>query len=194
MAIRAVNLKKLPFSPNILSPKSAFTLIELLVVVAIIGLLAALSILGLNSARAKAKVARVQAEMNQFMKAVATAQGEANKPLIKITGSGCSYCTGLCGSAPYGGSRDLRNLPSSDTCYTQWINDLAAIQTAANGLALGLDRMRRDPWGSPYTIDENEAESGNCNNPDNMYSAGPDGILFTSDDISAQIPFSNFCP
>lgn len=50
--------------------KTGFTLIELLVVVSIIGLLAALSITALNTARQRAMVARRLADISQIQKAL----------------------------------------------------------------------------------------------------------------------------
>ncbi|OGE76667.1 MAG: hypothetical protein A3C85_04040 [Candidatus Doudnabacteria bacterium RIFCSPHIGHO2_02_FULL_48_21] len=168
--------------------QKGFTLIELLVVISIIGLLASVVLVSLNSARDKAKIAKAQAELNQFVKAAQAAQGEKGRLGSFITGSWCSDCACR--------GRDIRNIPVTDSCYTNWVNALTTIQTAS-GFS-GLDKMTRDPWGSPYGLDENEGEGGlgNCT-LDTIKSAGPDGVLYSADDVyigNNTIPLSSTCP
>lgn len=165
-----------------------FTLIELLVVIAIIGLLASVVLVALNSARVKARVAKVQADIAQFLKVAQIAQGETGKRLQDITGSGCSDC--ICRG------NDMRNISVTSPCYLQWISAITAIQNAGAGVGQGLENLKRDPWGSPYALDENERESGasDCRQ-DTIASVGPDGFWGTSDDIIYNVMLSRIpCP
>ena len=167
--------------------EEGFTLIELLVVISIIGLLSSVVLASLNSARVKARYAKAQTELDQFIKTAVIAQGESAKRLQDITGSRCSACV-----CRY---RDIRNIPESDSCYITWVNALTKIQDATAGTVSGIDRMTRDPWGSPYGLDENEKEFGptDCR-LDTICSAGPDGVLYTGDDQGYVIPHNSPCP
>lgn len=163
-----------------------FTLIELLFVIAIIGILSSVVLASLGSARNNSKYARTQAELRNFIKIIEIARGESSKTLLEITGSGCSRCA--C-------SGDLRNISDTSTCYLNWVNVLTKVQTASDGIVSGLDRLKRDPWGSPYLLDENEGEGGNCARIDNIRTAGPDGFYGTSDDQAYNILRSIvYCP
>ena len=147
-------------------------------------LLASIVLVSLNSARNKAKYAKVQAELQEFVKAATIAQGETGKVLGQITGS---YCSG-CQCPGWTGAGDIRNISDTSSCAVRWYSDLAAIQSAS-GVG-GLTQMKRDPWGSPYVLDENELEGGACNH-DSIESAGPDGDIGTADDMwyPGGIPF-----
>ncbi len=49
-----------------------------------------------------------------------------------------------------------------------------------------------DPWGDPYTWDENEGENGISCTKDSISSAGPDRTLYTADDRGFNVPLSGY--
>lgn len=175
--------------------RRGFTLIELLVVIAIIGVLSSVVLSSVRSASTKSAVTRAKAEMKSFVQAVIVAQGESGKTLLKLSQDGgagtpqCSQCACTAGT-------DLRNIASSNACYTNWAAILTGVQMNSNGLVTNLTAMNRDPWGSPYLVDQNQGEAGNCTAYDSLRSVGPDGTLGTSDDIAwtAGMPLSATCP
>jgi hypothetical protein len=82
-------------------------------------------------------------------------------------------------------------------CYNAWVNVITTVQANTGGLITGLTNMTRDPWGSPYAVDENQGEggAGACSGLDNFRSVGPNGIWGDGDDItSIPIPLSAKCP
>lgn len=174
--------------------KKGFTLIELLVVVAIIGFLATFTVFQLQSSREKAKLSAARADLMQIIKLIQTAQQETGQPLGVITSNYCSDC--VCRLAG-----DLRK--STGTCYTTWQTTIGRINAATNGsMNISPNALLRDPWGSPYALDENEREAGpNDCTLDVIRSVGPDGIYDTSDDVNlgeegsnTSIPWSKRCP
>ncbi len=159
---------------------AGFTLIELLVVIAIISLLAAIVMVSVNGARTKAKIAKVNADLLQLQKVMEIARNNNNSILQGVTGTYWTAGTGGCNNYP--GNRDMRYLPASDPCL-QYLN--------AQWQKLGLPKAPIDPWGSPYTFDENEMESGQCSTTyrDSLASVGPDGIYGNSDDYAVNVNF-----
>lgn len=160
-----------------------FTLIELLVVISIIGLLASVVLVAVNGTRQKAKVAKVNADLQQIVKGIELSRDSNNQIMAVVTGS--YWTAGIAGCTGYPGVKIMLNLPASDPCF-QYLN--------TQFQKLGFPKAPIDPWGSPYTFDENERESGNCSSPrDGLSSAGPDGIYGTSDDYAVNIPYFQ-CP
>lgn len=88
-----------------------------------------------------------------------------------VTGRNCSEC-------PCRG-QDLIYLPNVNVCVQQWeeavmrLFQLLKIQGSAVPVS-----FLRDPWNSPYAINENAAS---------IRSAGPDGVLYTLDDLAVEI-------
>lgn len=164
-----------------MNTKKGFTLIELLIVIAIIGILASVVLVALNSARDKAQITQAKSDIRQFTKAVEAARLYNDVYLIDITGSGCTDCSAGCRTI------DLRG--NTGSCYIGWTNILSLIET--NSESSGLMKLDRDPWGSPFGLDENENEGGDNCRSDSISSAGPDGILYTADDIRMYISSYN---
>jgi len=176
---------------NILAIKPAgFTLVEMMIVIAIVGLLAAIVIGSIGESRSSAQSAVALNQMETIAKALVVAGSP--QPLSSITGSLCTMCS--CRDLPTG--TDLGTLEDYEvnspqrTCLNRWESAINAI--AANSSYISdPSQFYRDPWGSPYFIDENELEfppPGECR-PDNIRSVGPDRIWGTGDEIDLRFPF-----
>ena len=161
-----------------------FTLIELLVSVSIIVLLSSVVLASFNDARVRSEYVAAHQELVELSKAIVYAQVDSGNRLPLITGSTCSACQCAEGA-------DLRDIADSSSCYSQWENALEDIIAAGSGVAEGLEEAVRDPWGSPYLLDENEGEQvGNFCRADTIRSAGEDGIRNNSDDYAITLPFA----
>lgn len=157
-----------------------FTLIEILVTIIIMAILIfGTTALYMKSVQ-KSKIAQAQAEMREISQSIHLTSTNAGKTLSQITGIGCTDCE--CRNI-----EDLSLLDESHTCITNWNNLLSKIATASG---LDVSNFRKDPWGSPYLIDENEGEfSKDYCRQDRFRSAGPDKRYGTSNDIIRTIPF-----
>lgn len=161
--------------------RGGFTLVEVLIVLAIVGLILLAVFEAIPRARDSQRRQQAHSELNSIVVAAGTAQTYFGKPLRLVTGSGCSDC--VC-RAPA--------LMTDASCVNNWTN-------AINKIGLGgydISNLSTDPWGDPYGLDENEGEMGptDCR-LDSITSAGPDGVLATSDDITLHIPLrAKPCP
>lgn len=150
-----------------------FTLIELLIIIAIIAFISMAAMASLGNARTKARSAKLAADFKIIRDTIEYAQHEQGKVLKDITGSSCSDCS----CRPPGVTQPLNTLPDSHVCITLYKNWLRKL-----GLSTGL----RDPWGSPYFLDENEYEyvADPCRR-DLLRSAGPDKNFGGTDDLDS---------
>ncbi len=97
--------------------KKGFTLIELLVVIAIIGLLSTLSIVALNSARARSRDARRVSDIKQIQTALEMYYNEFNK---YPAGTGLSTLTIGSGTTVF-----MQNIPTAPTPFDGTLCDAA---------------------------------------------------------------------
>jgi len=132
-----------------------FTLIELLVVISIIGMLSTVILASLQTARTKALYAKARIELRQLGRIISYVGFSTDKSLGSISNSfnSMSSCTG-----------NLRNIPSGSQCYQQFSTLLTNLDVYAKTAYTGVTNLVRDPWGSPYLIDENEGEYDNIAN------------------------------
>lgn len=161
-----------------------------------VALLAASMLLGDTLAKKRREFAAMVAllhertEAGQALSTLAAlaheAKTAAGTPLFDITGENCTSC-GCAG-------RDLRTVPEGDVCRRKWDSAREGLGRAAGASPKTLARLARDPWGSPYLLNENEAESPDfpCL-PDVVTSAGQNGLLGDADDLVQDVP-NAFCP
>jgi hypothetical protein len=130
---------------------------------------------------------RARADLRELGELAARAQRRAKTTVLRITGSGCSDCACRTG--------DLRQIGGTTPCMATWLNVLKLLDAAAASSG-AVNKYARDPWGSPYAIDENQGEGGAaaCRTADHLRSVGKDGKYGTDDDMIVSIPLAGNCP
>lgn len=152
-----------------------FTLVELLVVISIISILAVIGVTIYASAQKNARDAKVLADFDAIYKNIEQSRVPKQQVLGQITGNWCSMC---------GGCTSAVDTSTDSTCLSAVTTSYTKVTSAP---------LPKDPWNSPYGIDENEGEGGGCA-PDRIWSFGPnrrwDGG--GGDDKSFAIPIGGY--
>lgn len=169
-----------------LSKKSirGFTIVELLIVIVIIAVLASIVTVAYAGITARAQSSKVNADITTLEKAIIVAREAINGTLMTVTGNNCTRC-----ACPYlnGDLTKWNTLAKTNNCWVQYYSAIDKI-SAASGANLS-SLKAGDPWGSPYSIDENELESGACNY-DNLRSVGSSANINGGTTIdSVNVPF-----
>lgn len=171
--------------------KKGFTLVELLMVVAIIGLLSSVALTSLNSARNKAKIAKVQTEVNQIYKAFSASTFDLGSNYLNKSDTSGQYSSGVPESVWYVPDCTTANnyTDGDDRPNGEYVKQWA---TALNNY---MKDIPLDPWGNPYWIDSvylcTAGESSKCSGGSWYYAIGSGGPnksginIYDSDNVVA---------
>lgn len=157
-----------------------FTLIELLTVIAIIGLLATLTMTSMRVARKRADIANAQHDLDQIFKAITLMQNDTDQwPGHQVMNQSCIHLSGGCPANNEICDTCTSNLASSSSglllndTYTNWAGPYMKAY------------MLNDPWNHEYFFDTdyklNSDDEPCCNGVCTrtvavLGSYGPDGL------------------
>ena len=128
-----------------------FTLIELLTVIAIIGLLATLSMASMSVARERADISNAQHDLDQIYKAITLLQNDTEQwPGHQVLGQSCIHLTGGCPLNNEICETCVRGSLGSD--YAGLLADHTTVYPHWSGPYMR-DYMVNDPWNNEYFLD-----------------------------------------
>lgn len=129
----------------------------------------------------KRKIDETMRQLAQLEDMAYRAKIKTGMGLAKITGNACSKC--FCKK-----KIRLDKLPNYDLCVQRWMKAVESIHKVLSPSPPLPENLKRDVWGSPYGLDENEWEFGKDDQrQDILQSAGPDRIFDTNDDITMHV-------
>jgi len=120
-------------------------------------------------------LSETQRRLDVIRSLVLEAELVASKPVHQITKNSCSMC-------PCKTDNILFDTSYTNTCQYNWSNAIINIWRSIGRNDTPPDWLMTDPWGSPFLLNEN-VTGENCYNVI-ISSAGPDGLVETSDDIT----------
>lgn len=166
--------------------KKSVTVLELIVVFIVIGLLMTIFTLVLNDTKERARHSAAFSEMSSIHLAIEAARSATGRTLVEIIGNNLhSNVCRIDDSLLQPKRINLRGVKSDHPCFVLQLNNLKRINEASGNMLnafLGNPSGIRDPWGSPYVIDEVKNRDNECRFG-YLRSAGRDGIVGTEDDI-----------
>lgn len=153
---------------------SGFTVVELLIVIVVIGIIAAIAIVGYNSVASRSAIAKRDNDVALLSKAILAARQNTGLALRYITLS--AWSVGSCSpSSGNPGNVEPREL---DTTHPCWVRYYAILDNIGQAARIDLTPLRAgDARGNPYMLDENEGE--NCG-IDTVFAFTGNGAAVTS--------------
>lgn len=132
--------------------RPGFTIVELLIVIVVIGILAAISITAYSGIQQRAQTAKINSDLALFSRAIQAARVNSGDLALRFI-TGTTATAGSCMNKIAG--TDLAALDqATDACWTVYKTTLQKISDASS---INITHLV-DPWGRPYSLDENEKE------------------------------------